>query len=93
MDLAIRARKSGMSLIADTGIYVRHVGAGTTGRIKKKLKGYWFVRHMFRSMIRNEGKRAYLMIPIYISLYVWGHSRRLWGPGVGPEGGVLGAEE
>jgi len=72
MDLAIRARKSGMSLIADTGIYVRHVGAGTTGRIKKKLKGYWFVRHMFRSMIKNEGKRAYLMIPIYILVSTYG---------------------
>jgi len=66
MDLAIRAKKSGMLMIADTSIYVRHVGGGTTGRIKRKLKGYWFVRHMFRSMIRNEGKRAYLMMPVYI---------------------------
>jgi len=65
MDLAIRARKSGMSMIADTGIYVRHVGGGTTGHIKRWLRGYWFVRHMFRSMIRNEGRRAYLMIPVY----------------------------
>ena len=66
MDLAIRAKKSGMLMIADTSIYVRHVGGGTTRRIKKKRKGYWFVRHMFRSMIRNEGKRAYLMMPVYI---------------------------
>jgi len=66
MDLAIRAKKSGMLMMADTSIYIRHMGGGTTGRIKRKLRGYWFLRHMFRSMIRNEGKRAYLVMPVYI---------------------------
>jgi len=65
MDLAIRAKKSGMKMIADTRIYVRHLSMGTSGRVKRKLKGFYLVRHMFRSMIRNEGNRAYLMMPLY----------------------------
>jgi len=72
MDLAIRAKKSGMLMIADTSIYVRHVGGGTTGRIERGLKGYWFVRHMFRSMFRNEGKKGYLMMPLYILAATYG---------------------
>ncbi len=68
MDLAIRAKKLGLRILADTRTYVRHLGGGTTGRINKTLRGYLFIRHMFRSMFRNEGKKAYFMIPFYIAL-------------------------
>ncbi|MGC8696476.1 MAG: glycosyltransferase family 2 protein [Conexivisphaera sp.] len=71
MDLAIRARKLGMRLLADTRAYVRHLGGGTTSKINRGLRGYLFIRHMFRSMIRNEGWRAYPLMLIYAAALLY----------------------
>ncbi|MDG7037403.1 MAG: glycosyltransferase [Nitrososphaerota archaeon] len=80
MDLIFRSHKYKPRILSATKIIIRHYGSATSSKIRKTLKGYYFVRHFFRSMILNEGQ---LKGTLFSLIYLIPLSYVFWRDGYG----------
>ncbi|MDG7037178.1 MAG: glycosyltransferase [Nitrososphaerota archaeon] len=80
MDLIFRSHKYKPRILSTTKIMIRHFGSGTTSKIRKTLRGYYFTSHLFRSMILNEGQLGGALFSL---IYLIPLSYVFWSEGYG----------
>ena len=80
VDLIFRTHKYKPRILSTTKIMIRHYGSGTTKKIRKTLRGYYFVSHLFRSMILDEGQ---LKGTLFSLIYLIPLSYVFWKEGYG----------